>query len=122
MKELMQVKSDTYLDPPFIKWGGGLSFRNFLKKRGEGSDFPHKKGGVGKIGGYLKKRGLFKKKRGGTLSLIFIWPNPFQSYLLQSEWWLCFAYLHLFYQYSVSHGKNLVLMNLINRYVTSTSQ
>ena len=29
--------------------GGGLSFRNFRKKGG--SDFSHKKGGLGKIGG-----------------------------------------------------------------------
>ena len=37
---------------PFIeKEGGSLSFRNFCKKKGGGSDFSHKKGEVGKIGG-----------------------------------------------------------------------
>ena len=34
--------------------GGGVDFSKFLKKKGGGqvsSDFSHKKGGVGKIGG-----------------------------------------------------------------------
>ena len=38
---------------PLVKWegggGGGLSFRNFWKKKGGGSDFPHKKGRADKI-------------------------------------------------------------------------
>ena len=42
-----------------------------------GLDFS-KKGGVDKIGGCFAKGG-------GTLSLIFIVTNPFQSYLLGSE-------------------------------------
>ena len=46
--------------PFFIKRRGkGVSFRNFQKKGvGECSDFSHKKGGVGKMGG------LFYKKEG----------------------------------------------------------
>ena len=42
-------------------WGGkggwGLSCQNFHKK-GVGSEFFHKKGGVGKIGDCSKKRGV----------------------------------------------------------------
>ena len=38
----------------FIK--DGFEFLNFLKKR-RGSDFSHKKGGVGKIGKVFLKRG-----------------------------------------------------------------
>ena len=49
--------------PPFIK--GDLSFWNFRKK---GGSFSHKKGGVGKIEGCFKKRGV---------SFIFIVTNPF---------------------------------------------
>ena len=56
--------------PPFIKeGGGGWVFEIFEKKKG-GSDFSHKKGGVGIMGG------LFWK---GGLSLIFILTNPVSS-------------------------------------------
>ena len=49
----------------------------FLKKTP--SDFPHKKGGFGKIGGVLKK----------GVSLMFIRTNPFQCYLSLSVWCVC---------------------------------
>ena len=42
-----------------------------------GSDFSHKKGGG--------------DKQGGTLSLISILTNPFQSYLSLSKWWCVFC-------------------------------
>ena len=49
--------------------------------------------------------------------------NPFQSFLFQNDRWfvLCLLtpYLSIFY---VFYEKNLMLLNLINRYVTSTSQ
>ena len=77
---------------PFIK-GGRLSFHNFPKKGEGGSDFSHKKGGVGKIEGCFKKGG-------DTLSLIFIVTKPSQSYLSLSEGW-CFAYLPRVSQYSL---------------------
>ena len=57
---------------------GGLSLRSFAKKGG-GLDFSHKKG-VGKICGFVLKKV-------GTLSLIFILTNHFQSYLSLNEWW-----------------------------------
>ena len=64
---------------------------------------------------------LKKKRGGGVLSLIFILTNLFQSYLSLSDWWCVFC---LFMQYLsvfiVFHGKNLVLLNLINRSVAST--
>ena len=48
--------------------------------------------------------------------------NPFQSFLFQNDRWfvLCLLtpYLSIFY---VFYEKNLMLLNLINRYVTSTS-
>ena len=42
---------------PLVKWEGGVGgggvggveFSKFLKKKGGGSDFPHKKGGADKI-------------------------------------------------------------------------
>ena len=46
-------------------------------------------------------------KKWGALSLIFILSDPFQS---ESEWWFVF------------HGKNLLLLDLVNRSVASTSQ
>ena len=98
---------------PFLKWGGF----EFSRKRGEGggSDFSHKKGGVGKIGGCFEKGWFFS-------SLFFILTNPFQYYLLQSEWWFLFSlftpYLSVFF---VFHGKNLFLLNLINRFVCVVS-
>ena len=47
----------------------GHSFVEIFPKGG--FRFFHKKGGLGKIGGYFKKE--------GTLSLIFILTSPFQS-------------------------------------------
>ena len=47
-----------YKKYPFIK--GGWVFETF-EERGGDSDFPHKYGGVGKIGGVA----FFKKKEGG---------------------------------------------------------
>ena len=51
-----------------------FEFSQVTKKEG-GSNFSHKKGGVGKLGG---GGGLFKR---GGVSLIFIATNPFQCYL-----------------------------------------
>ena len=46
-----------YLFDILIKWGR-FEFLKFSQNRGGGSDFSHKKGGVGKIGGgLLLKRG-----------------------------------------------------------------
>ena len=66
-------------------------------------DCCHKKGGVGKIGELV-----FKK--GGVISLIFLLTNPFQSYVYLSE---AKCVLCLFAPYSLCHGKNLVLWCLI---------
>ena len=49
----------------------GLEFSKFPQQE-RGSDVSHEKGGVGKIGGCLKKEGV---------SLVFILTNPFQCYL-----------------------------------------
>ena len=71
----------------------------------QGSYFPHKKGRVGKIGSCLKKKG--RGGRGGTLLLIFMLTNPFQSYLSRSEQWCVFyvftLYLSILFQFI---GKN----------------
>ena len=57
------------------------------------------------------------------VTLIFTLTNPFQSCLSVSEWWcvFCLFTLHLSVLF-VFHGKNLVLLNLIDRYVTSARQ
>ena len=55
--------------------GGVLSFPSFQKRRGGGgggSDFSHKNGGVGKIGG------VFVKRRGGYHFLLY---KHFMCYL-----------------------------------------
>ena len=65
---------------PFLVWPPLplLIFRNLLKKWG-GSDFSHKKGGVGKTGRCLQNR----------VSLIFVPTNPFQCYLSLSVCCVC---------------------------------
>ena len=55
---------------------GGVSFQNFQKKRGGGgSEFSHKKGGVGVL-----KKGV---------SLTFILTSSFQCYLSLNVWCAC---------------------------------
>ena len=61
-----------------------LSFQIFYKKGG--SDFSHKKGGLGKIEGVFV---VFFKKRG--VSFIFILTNPFQF-----ECFVCVCFFCLF--------------------------
>ena len=93
------------LSPSFVK--KRLWVFQIFPKRG-GSDFSYKKGGVG--------------KKEGALSRIFMLTNSFQSYLLRSEWWFVFCLFAPYLSVSfVFHGTNLVLGNLINRYVTSVS-
>ena len=91
----------------------GCDFFKIFPKR-EDSDFYHKKGGFSKIG-------ICFRRGWGTLSLILILTNPFQSYLSLSELWCVFClftpYLSVFF---VFHEKNLILLNVINRYVTCT--
>ena len=50
----MQIQHNSLTGNPFIKGGRGLNFRIFRKKGG--SDFSHKKGGVGKIGEFVLKK------------------------------------------------------------------
>ena len=81
------------------------------------------KGMMGNMNGKIeldKIVGCFKKD---GISVTFILTNPFHYHLS-----LCvrcvglyLAYLHYFYQHYVFHGNHLVLVNLIRRYVTSTS-
>ena len=52
-----------------------------VKEKKEGSDFSHKKGGLGKIGANVLKRGLL---------LIFIPTNPLQFHLSLSVWFVWF--------------------------------
>ena len=70
-----------------------------------------------------KKGGLVFKKS-GSLSLISILPNPFQCYFSLNEWSVCVFYLFTPYlsSFFVFHGENLVLLNLGNKYMASTSQ
>ena len=51
-----------------------------MRKKMGGSDFFHKNGRVGKIGGVVLKR---------WVSLLFILTNPFQCYLSLSVWCVC---------------------------------
>ena len=108
---------------PFLVWPPLplLIFRNLPKKWG-GSDFSHKKGGVGKTGRCLQNR----------VSLIFVPTNPFQCYLSLSVCCVCVCVcvrvcvscLSIPFQsvLFLFHGKSLVLLNLINRYVTSIGE
>ena len=90
----------------FIKKGGG----------GGGSYFSHKKKGVGKI-----KVIVFKV--GGTTYFHINQPFPMLSFFacLVCLYVFCFftPFLLVFFVY---HRKKLVSLNLINRYVTSTSE
>ena len=73
--------------PPFIKVG--FEFSKFSLK-GEGDQiFPIKKGGIGKIGKLLLKKGI-----------TYFHTNPFQCYLSFSVLCVYFVYLH--YTISIS--------------------
>ena len=97
-----------------LLWSSMANFYNqelFYNYPGQ-SDFFHKKGGVGKTGVVLKK----------GVSLIFI---PNHSNVI----FLCEVRLSVFCLFIpfvpvclVFHGNNFILLNLINRCVTSTSQ
>ena len=80
-----------------------LSFQNFQVG---GSDFSHKKGGVGLI------VGVVLKKKGGVL-LTFILTNPFQCYLSLNVWWVGVCVFCLFTPFLsvlfVFHRKTLVI-------------
>ena len=117
---LKWLKQYTCSIPPLYN-RRGLSFWYFPQKEGGGGgnwgeDSSHKKGGGWKVGElFFKKRvpyHLFSYKP--TLSnCMFLWVNCS----------VCFAYLHHISQYSLCFiGKNLVLLNLISRYVIFTSQ
>ena len=62
----------------YTRW---LRFQNSPEKGGGRSDFSHKNGGVGKIGGVV-------------VSLIFIIANPFQCYLSLSVWCVCVLFTY----------------------------
>ena len=82
---LHQTAHSCIVGTPLERGGGGLSFWSF-QKWGD-SDFSHKKGGVGKMGGCFKKVGLL---------LIFILTNPFQCYLSLSVWCVCVCVLFIY--------------------------
>ena len=96
--------------PPFIK---GVEFSKFLQKR-RSSGFSHKKGEVGKIGSILK----------AGVSLVFILTNSIQCYLFLSVWCVCVfclftPFLSIFFMF---YRNNLILLHLINIYMTSKSE
>ena len=100
------IHSWTHPPPPFIKEGVELS--KILQKMGAGQIFP------------IKSEGLVKQE----VLLIFILANLFQSYHSPSVWCTCLfclfiPFLSVFF---VFHGKNLILLNLINRYMIFTSE
>ena len=97
--------------PPSIKRGRGISLQSIYKK-GE-FKFSHKKGTVGKIRGV----GYFKK---GGISLFHF--NPFQCYLSECLACMFSLFTPFLSEFFVFHGKNLVLLNLINRYMTSANE
>ena len=63
--------------------GGGTVFKTFAERWG--SNFPHKKGEIAKIGACFKK----------VVSLIFILRNPFWCYLSLSVRRLCVFFVYL---------------------------
>ena len=92
----------------------GVWFFEIYPKIG-GSDFPHKKGGVGKIGWVALIKGE---------SLFFILNGLSQWYLSLSD-----SYMYVFCLFTsflsvffVFHKKKLVLLNLINKYMASASE
>ena len=92
----------------------GVWFFEIYPKIG-GSDFPHKKGGVGKIGWVVLIKGE---------SLFFILNGLSQWYLSLSD-----SYMYVFCLFTsflsvffVFHEKKLVLLNLINKYMASASE
>ena len=88
--------------PPFSQEGGFYDFLNSPEKK-RVLNFSHKKGEVGKIGRYSKKGGI--------------------SYVSSSIMFLCvfffFCSLTSFLSIFVFHRRDLVLLNLISKYVTS---
>ena len=98
--------------PPLQRRGGIWTFKIFLKW-GD-SDFTHKKE-------WLLKKVVSRKV--GTLSLICIIGSPFQPCTYLSEHWCLFCmftpYLSEFFMFRM---KKLILFNVINWHVTSTSQ
>lgn len=82
---------------------GDFEFLKFLEK-GWASDFSHEKRGVGKIGEIVLKKGgltyFHTNQPFSVLCLVTLFPS------------ILFVF----------HGKNLLLLNLINRYMTSTSK
>ena len=92
----------------------GVWFFEIYPKIG-GSDFPHKKGRVGKIGWVVLIKGE---------SLFFILNGLSQWYLSLSD-----SYMYVFCLFTsflsvffVFHKKKLVLLNLINKYMASASE
>ena len=95
--------------PPFVKWEGVSVFEIFAKRGG--LDFSLEKS-VGKIGGSLKK----------GVTLIFILGNPFYCYLSLSVRCVFCLFTPFLSVLFVFNRKNLVLLHLINRYMTSTNK
>ena len=95
--------------------GRGVSFQNFQKKGGGGSDFSDKNGGVGKIG-------VIVLKKGSITYFYTYYPFPVLSFpeclvcvcvCVHVCVCVCFVYLHI-YTISISvlfvfHRKNLIL-------------
>ena len=75
-----------------------------------GPEFAHKTGGVGKIGELLQK-----KEVSPTVT-------NFSKVIFFSVWFVCLANLYHFHRYSLYHRKDLVLLNLVSRYMTSTTE
>ena len=69
-----------------LKHSWGVEFSNFFEKRGSSDFSSHKNGRVGKIGGFVLKK--------GGVSLIFITANPFQCYLSLSAWCVCVLFIY----------------------------
>ena len=98
----LKLTDDIVGSPPPMVW----VFEIFRKKGG--SNFFHKKGSFGNVGG---GGGILKK----GVSLILILTSPFQCYLSLSVLYVCvcvcFVYLHHFYQYSLLfYRKNFSLI------------
>ena len=86
-KLLSSFHSWNPLPPPPSLIKRGFEFSKFAKKGG--FRLPIKREGL------VKQGVVFKRE----VSPIFILTNPFQCYLSLSVWYVCFVYLHHFYQY-----------------------
>ena len=111
LSNTQNIMIGTIVTPPFNYEEWGWFFEIYLKK-GEGADFSHKKDGIVKIGCFFIEEGgvshIFLRVFGVCVCVcVCVFFSLFIPFLLA-----CFVF----------HRKSLVLLNQINRHMTSTSE